>query len=192
VPARARNETPASQPSFTTSVYAIALVAWPSRRRRAARTRTERPPLPERGPRQGEHPAPSGAGSVRSNKEAGCSPALAGTSSLPRLPQARHCRGGFHTELRSIGSQYSSLTCQDFSHFFRITLVWRQLGIKPAPTTSEQTALPGQAPVPAMPAAMNPTPATTLALPSPVIARAVRRSGGQRTEDRGRCFPSNS
>jgi hypothetical protein len=34
-----------------------------------------------------------------------------------------------HTKLRSIGSQYSSLTCQDFSHFFRITMVWRQLGI---------------------------------------------------------------
>jgi hypothetical protein len=36
---------------------------------------------------------------------------------------------GIHTRLRSTGSQYSSLTCQDFSHFFRITMVWRQLGI---------------------------------------------------------------
>jgi hypothetical protein len=32
-------------------------------------------------------------------------------------------------KLRSIGRQYSSLTCHDFSHFFRITMVWRQLGI---------------------------------------------------------------
>jgi hypothetical protein len=30
---------------------------------------------------------------------------------------------GCHTKLRSIGRQYSSLTCQDFSHFFRITMV---------------------------------------------------------------------
>jgi hypothetical protein len=28
-----------------------------------------------------------------------------------------------HTKLRSIGRQYSSLTCQYFSHFFRITMV---------------------------------------------------------------------
>jgi hypothetical protein len=31
--------------------------------------------------------------------------------------------GKAYTKLRSIGSQYSSLTCQDFSHFFRITMV---------------------------------------------------------------------
>jgi hypothetical protein len=37
------------------------------------------------------------------------------------------------TRLRSTGSQYSSLTYQDFSHFFRITMVWRQLGIRPPP-----------------------------------------------------------
>jgi hypothetical protein len=40
-----------------------------------------------------------------------------------RVLAAQFAASWFDTKLCSIGSQYFSLTCQNFSHFFRITMV---------------------------------------------------------------------